>query len=634
MSTMSRSTLHTVRRAIKTYGRKEWLRLFLSVLLLLGASGATVLQPWPLKIVVDVVLGGGEPPGWLQPVLDQLALLSYSIGGVKSATLLLMCLSILVVQALIGGFRVLGDYVLASAGQRMICRVRCDIFDFVQRQSLRFHQDRAAGDTLYRILTDSRSFYSLFEYGLAPALTAILTLTGIAVVVLSRDPTLAVAILLVALPLVALAGGLDRWVSRGSMRCHESESEISNHVQESLQGVQVVQAFGREKDESARFQRNARTSVRAHLRLQTLQSGSQAVIDVFLAGGVALMVWMAGSRALAGHMTPGDIVLLVSYLWMLYEPIASLAYVAAYLQESAVGIRRVFEVLDSPEAVADRTNARALPAACEGRISFREVWFLYSPARPVLKNFTLELASGTSVAVLGASGAGKTTLANLLLRFAEPTHGALCIDGIDVRLCTRASLRENIAFVPQEPFLFQGTIRENIAFGNPAASEREIERAAMAAGIHEHITGLPEAYATRLGNRGGLFSAGQKQRLAIARAFLRDAPILILDEPTSSLDIETETGVLTALRQLMRGRTAILISHRLAVAAMTDRVIVLRDGAVAEEGTCQELLGRSSLFRHMHRLSRAGMANDHTPLDDSLVRLHPARATDRSPVAR
>jgi ATP-binding cassette subfamily B protein/subfamily B ATP-binding cassette protein MsbA len=601
--------------------------------LLLGASGATVLQPWPLKIVVDGVLGGEDTPAWLQPALDQLTQLGFLSGGEKSATLLLMCLAILAVQAFIGGFRVLGDYVLVSAGQRMVCRARCDLFDFVQRQSLRFHQERAAGETLYRILTDSQSFHDLFAYGLAPALTALMTLAGIAAVVLSRDPGLTIALLLVALPLVALVGGLDRWVSRGSLRCHESESEASNHVQENLQGIQVVQAFGREQEESIRFQRHARTSVKAHLRLQALESGSQAAIDLFLAGGVALVVWMAGSRALAGRMTPGDLVLLVSYLWMLYEPIASLAYVAASVQESAAGVGRVFEVLDTPEAVTDRPGARALPAVCEGRVSFRDTWFSYGPARPVLKGFSLELEPGAAVAVLGASGAGKTTLANLLLRFTEPTRGALYVDGMDVRFWTRASLRGKIAFVPQEPILFQGTVRENIAFGKPGASEREIEQAALAAGIHEHIKILPEGYDTRLGNRGVLLSTGQKQRLAIARAFLRDAPILIMDEPTSALDVETESGILEALRRLTRGRTTILISHRLVTATIADRVVILRDGAVAEEGSYEELLGRSSLFRHLHRLSGAGVARDHITHDDSLGWLSPARVIDGSPVA-
>jgi ATP-binding cassette subfamily B protein/subfamily B ATP-binding cassette protein MsbA len=629
MARMSTSTLRTVRRAISAYGGKEWPRLFLSVVLLLAASGATVLQPWPVKIVVDVVLGGAEPPRWMQPALVQLAQAGHFAGGVKSATLFLMCLSILAVQGLIGGCRVLGDFILVSAGQRMVCRVRCGLFDFVQRQSLRFHHERAPGDTHYRILTDTQSFHDLFEYGLAPALTAILTLAGIAVVVLDRDPALATAMLLVALPLVALVGGFDRWVSRSSTRCHESESEVSKHVQENLQGVQVVQAFGRENDESARFLRNARTCVKAHLRLQALKSGSQAVIDIFLAGGVGLVVWMAGSRALAGTMTPGDLVLLVSYLWMLYEPIAGLAYVVAYLQESAAGIRRVFEVLDAPEAVADRPDSQALPAACEARISFRDVWFSYGSARAVLKGLTLELEPGTSVAVLGTSGAGKTTLANLLLRFAEPTRGTVSVDGIDVRQCTRSSLREKIAFVPQEPILFQGTIRENIAFGKPTASDGEIERAARAAGIHEHIMGLADAYATRVGHRGAVFSTGQRQRLSIARAFLRDAPFLVLDEPTSSLDVETEAGVLESLRSLMSGRTTILISHRLATAAITDRLVILRDGTVAETGTYQELLRRPSLFRRMYRLSRLVAAGEYPPLENSLARLSHARPAGR-----
>ena len=555
-----------------------------------------------------MVLGGEKAPALFQPTLDQLGRIGFFSRDEKLGTLLLMCVCIMGIQALIGGFRVLGDYVLASAGQRMVCRVRCGLFDFVQRQSLRFHQERASGDTLYRILTDTQSFHNLYAYGLAPALAALMTLAGVAVVVLSHYPSLTFALLLVALPLLALIGGLDRWVNRGSLRYHGSESAASNHVQENLQGIQVVQAFGREKEESDRFRRQARTSVKTYLRLQALESGYQVTIDLFLAGGVALVVWIAGSQALSGRMTPGGLVLLVSYLWTLYDPIASLAYVASSIQEAAGGVRRVFEILDEPEAIGDLPGAQALPAVCGGRVSFNDVWFSYSQAQQVLKGLTFGLEPGASVAILGVSGAGKTTLANLLLRFAEPTQGTLSIDGIDIRRCTIASLRERIAFVPQEPVLFQGTIRENLAFAKPPASDQDIERAAIAAGIHSQIMEMPEAYATRLGNRGARLSMGQKQRLAIARAFLRDAPILIMDEPTSSLDIETEAGILDALCTLMVGRTSILISHRLATAAITDRVIILRDGAIAEVGSYEELLGCSSLLKRMHLLSRLAIA--------------------------
>ncbi len=610
------STLRTVLRAIGAYGLRGWVRFLVSVLLLLGASAASVLQPWPLKIVVDVVLGDEGVPPWIRTLLDAVG----SPGeGSKTAILSLMCFAILAVHALVGGFRVLGDYVLAGAGERMVCRVRCDLFDFVQRQSPRFHQRRAAGDTLYRILTDAASFQDLFTYGLAPALTAFLTLAGITAVVLYRDPALTLALLLVALPLVALVGGLDRWVSRGSLRCSESESKASDHVQESLQGLQVLQAFGCEQEQSARFRMHARTIVKAHLKLQALESGSQAAIDLFLAGGVAVVVWMAGVRALDGRMTPGDVVLLVSYLWMLYEPIASLAYVGASVQESAAGVRRVFEVLDEPQEVADRPDAHPLPAVVTGRVSFRNVSYAYGSGPPVLRNLSLKVEAGTSVAVLGSSGAGKTTLVNLLLRFAEPSEGALYIDGNDLRFCTLSSLRASIAFVPQEPILFRGKVRDNLAIGKRDAPQHAIEWAAAAAGIHEYITTLPQGYDTLIGSGGVLLSAGQKQRIGIARAFLRDAPILLMDEPTSSLDLQTEAEVLVALRRLLRGRTAILISHRLAIARIADRVIILRSGAVAEDGAFETLLRRSKHLQHLHRISTGGPHGER-PLEDDVAR--------------
>jgi ATP-binding cassette subfamily B protein/subfamily B ATP-binding cassette protein MsbA len=447
---------------------------------------------------------------------------------------------------------------------------------------------------------DTYCVQALFNSGLIPALTASFTLIGIASIMFFLDWLLTLVALAIGVPLVILIRKLDRPMQERTLRAAERESNISTRVQETLSSIRAVQAFGREGAESQRFSDHADASLRAKLRLTVLQAWSQAMVGLLLAGGTAAVVWIAGQRVLQGMLTVGDVVLLVSYLAMLYQPLQTLAITAATVQGAAAGARRVFSILDATPEVMDKAGAIPLPGRTSGPIVFDHVSFAYDKGKQVLNDVCLEVAPGQTVALVGPSGAGKTTIANLFMRFYDPTGGRIILNGIDLRNLTLGSLRQNMALVLQEPVLFSSTIRENIAYGRPKATNEEIEVAARSAGAHDFIQSLPQGYETQIGERGVTLSGGQRQRLSIARAFLKDAPILILDEPTSALDSATEQQVLEALKQLMKDRTTLIIAHRLSTVRHADQIVVVQDGKIAEIGTHEQLLIRGRLYTDLY----------------------------------
>jgi ABC-type multidrug transport system fused ATPase/permease subunit len=326
------------------------------------------------------------------------------------------------------------------------------------------------------------------------------------------------------------------------------------------------------------------------------------MVGLLLAGGTAAVVWISGQRVLQGILTVGDVVLLVSYLAMLYQPLQTLALTAATVQSAAASARRVFSILDAIPEVMDKAGAIPLPARTPGPIVFDHVAFAYDKGKPVLKDVCLEIAPGQTVALVGPSGAGKTTIANLFMRFYDPIEGQIRLNGVDLRSLTLKSLRQNMALVLQEPVLFSSTIRENIAYGCPEATSERIEAAAQDAGAHDFIQALPQGYETQIGERGVSLSGGQRQRLSIARAFLKDAPILILDEPTSALDSATEQQVLEALKRLMKDRTTLIIAHRLSTVRHADQIVVVQDGKIAEAGSHEQLLLGGRLYSDLYSL--------------------------------
>jgi len=596
------TTLAVLRRLLRQTLRGEVSRVIVGVVLVLASSAALVLEPWPLKLIVDSVLGD-------RPLPAMLAAVGPGVGdgagrGVGDRLVLLawLCVAMVTLRLLVGLFTMVSTNVLVGVGLRMVFRLRCRLFDHIQRLSLTFHDATPVGDSLYRVTWDSYAAQAIFNTALVPALTAVTTLFGILLMMAQRDLVVTSVALAVCVPLALLIRQLDRPMTAHSLRVHERESDVSTRVQETLVGIRAVQAFGREEFEGARFRDRAAASLTANVRLTVLQTAAQALAGTLLAAGVAAIIFLAARRALNGQMTAGDVVLTAAYLVMLSRPLESLTYTATIVQAATAGARRVLAVLDTRPDVVQAADAVELAGRARGDIRFEGVGFAYRDGRPVLHDFTLDVPAGVTVALVGASGAGKTTVASLMLRFYDPDTGRVRLDGHDVKTLTLGSLRANMALVLQEPVLFGATIAENIAYGRPWATFEEILEAAQAAGAHGFITALPHGYDTAIGERGVTLSGGQRQRLSIARAFLKNAPILILDEPTSALDAETEAALLETLRRLMRGRTTLIIAHRLSTVRDADRIVVLHDGSIVESGTQADLLARGQAYARLHRL--------------------------------
>jgi ABC-type multidrug transport system fused ATPase/permease subunit len=571
-------------------------RLVPGLALLLAGAAAGLLQPWPLKLVVDCVLGSVPAPAPLAAAAAAVPL------PPPMALIVVLCVALIALQAIVGVLTMAGTNMLVAIGLRMVFRLRSRLFDHVQRLSLAFHDATPVGDSLYRVTWDTYAAQTVINAAIVPAVTAAATLVGIAAVLISRDAALAIAALVVAVPLTALIRHLDRPLTAHSTRVHEHESQVSSRVQETLTGIRAVQAFGREALERERFERQAAASLRASVRLTVLQTGSHALIGLVMAVGTAAVVALAGRQALAGRLTPGDVVLVVAYVAMLYKPLETLAYTAVAVQGAAAGGTRVLTLLDAVPDVVDAPDAAPLPVRARGDIRFERVSFAYRDGAAAVCDVSLDIAAGTTLAIVGASGAGKSTLASLLVRFYDPTAGRITLDGRDLRSLTLASLRDSIALVLQEPLLFGTSVRENIAYGRPSASDAEIIAAARAAGAHDFVEALPDGYATPIGERGVRLSGGERQRIAIARAFLKDAPVLILDEPTSALDAASEAALLEALERLMQGRTTLIIAHRLSTIRRADRIVVLHEGGVAGVGSHERLLATNDRYARLWRL--------------------------------
>jgi ATP-binding cassette subfamily B protein/subfamily B ATP-binding cassette protein MsbA len=590
--------MSTVRAGLRLLGialQGDGVRVAAGLALLVGSTVAALLQPWPLKLVIDSVLGGEPPPAPLT-MPSRTALLGVLVAAMVG------------LQILVSALAMLGTNLVIRAALRMVFRLRCMLFEHLQKLSLAFHDTTRVGDSLYRVAWDTYAVQTLLNNAIVPATTATLTLVGIAIVMGLRDWRVTVAALAIAIPLVMLIRRLDRPMTRYSLRVHERESDVSSRVQETLTAIRAVQAFAREPLERERFERQAAASLHANLHLTLLQTGSQMVVSLLMAIGTAAVTWLAARRALDGILTPGDVVLLTAYLVMLYRPLETLAYTAVAVQGAAAGARRVLALLDVQPDVTDAPDAVPLPGRPVGALAFEHVTFGYGGSEPALREVSLAVRPGEVVALVGASGAGKTTLASMLVRFYDPQAGRITLDGRDLRGLTLRSLRENIAVVLQDPIVFGASIRENIAYGRPDASDEAVERAARDANAHDFIAALPQRYETVVGERGVTLSGGQRQRLAIARAFVKDAPLLILDEPTSALDADNERAILDALVRLMKGRTTVIIAHRLSTVRHADRIVVLENGVVVEQGTHAELLARRQVYARLHAIQAAPVA--------------------------
>ena len=567
--------------------------------LLIGAL--EMLKPWPLKIIIDSVLGGHPPPwGWPN-------------GWSPQALLLAACTVLVLTYAALGALVVLNNYTTIGVGQRMVSKLRSDLYGHLHRLSLAFHSRAQVGDLIYRVTADTFALQSLTMNCLFPAVTALTLLAGMGVIMLRLDWKLTLVALGVCPALFVVIARLNSRITWLASDVRRRESEVYAVVQQSMSMMRVTQAFTREDEEHRRFMDVSGQSLAAGLRLYTLQTVYSSVVNVIIALGTAGVVWVGARHVMEGSLSIGTLVIFISYLASLYGPINSMFQTYGLAQGSRAAVQRVFDVLDIERDLND--SRREFPGkSARGEVAWDDVSFGYVRGQPVLSGVTLHVRPGQKVAVVGPTGAGKSTLLSLLPRFYDPWAGRVLVDGVDAREYRLAALRQQIAMVLQPPLVFNASMHDNIAFGRSSARRDEIEAAARLAGIHETIIRLPEGYDSMVGEQGLTLSEGEKQRLTIARAILRDSPILILDEPTSALDSETEALIMQGLERLTAGRTTFVIAHRLATVRKADLIVVLRDGRIVEQGSFETLMEGPGAFASLYRLQAGVQEEDRLTL--------------------
>jgi len=564
-------------------------RLSVAVAGVLVASATEVLKPWPLKLVIDNVLRG-------TPLESRWA------SAMPRPTLLAAACAAMVAIYLVSGLvSVLNNYLTISIGQRMVNDLRARLFDHLQRLSLSFHRRRAIGDLMLRITYDTFSVQTIAMNGLFPVLSSLALLAGMFAVMVKMDAELTLVALAVVPMLFGLIASISGRIERVAGGARAKESRLYTVAHRALSAIHVVQAFTREPELHREFVQSSSESLGENLRLYLFQTLYSGAVNVMTALGTAVVIYLGARHVLDGTLTLGELIVFITYLASLYLPINQIFQTYGQVEGAKAGLRRCLELLDIDPEIKDRSGARPLERA-RGEIEFDRVVFAYEPGRPVLKGISFKARPGLKIAIVGPSGAGKTTMASLLARFYDPQQGAIRIDGRDIRDLTLASLRGNISMVMQPPLVLGDTVRLNIAFGKPGGTAAQIERAAEMARLGPVLANLAGGLDEEVGPGGHNLSEGEAQRVTIARALVKDAPILIMDEPTSALDSETESLVLAAVEEAMRGRTTLVIAHRLSTIQNADRILVVRDGVIEEEGTFAELRARGGYFNHLYDL--------------------------------
>lgn len=576
----------------------HWAILSLAFIAVIGESLTDLLEPWPLKIVFDYVFGSKRMPEWLAGVVGFLGTDKFSILNFA----VLAVLVIAVFGALSSYFE---KYLTTSVGQWVMHDLRRVLYSHIQRLSLSFHDQKRTGDLISRVTSDIDAVQSLISTVLLGMLVNVLTLCGMIVVMFYLNWTFTLIALGVAPALFLVVYHFTHRIKKASRAVRRKEGEVVNVLQEVLSSIRVVKAFAREDFEQKRFERESLKSVEAALEARRYKAKLPPLVEIIVAAGTCVVLWYGARLVMTGGLTPGELLVFLLYLGKMYKPMRELSKMTDTISKASVGWERIREVLENEQQIRDLPNAKRAPRF-KGDIEFDHVEFSYDEAQPVLKDISLKIGAGQLAALVGPTGAGKTTIVSLLPRFYDLTAGRIRIDGADIRQFQSRSLRQQIGFVLQETLLFRTTVAQNIAYGKPEATREEVIQAARLANADEFIEKMPRGYDTMIGERGLTLSGGQRQRITIARAIIRDSPILVLDEPSAGLDAESEQLVFDALANLMEGRTSIVIAHRLATVRRADVIFVVDGGRVVEQGTHEELLQTGGMYSRLYELQFKG----------------------------
>ena len=584
----------------------HWKALSLALLAVLGETVTDILQPWPIKIVFDNIGHSKKLPAWIQAVVSRL--FAGDANGI--VTFAVAAVALLAIVGAISGY--FEKYLTTSVSQWVAHDLRRLLYHQLQRLSLAEHNESRAGDLVSRVTKDIDTVQDFINSSLLGILINVLTLAGMIGVMFYMNWRFTLIALSVAPVLFIVVYFYTRRIKKASRAVRKKESELLSGVADMLNSIHVVQAFAREDYEDRRFDSESRQQVAIALQARSLKAKLSPIVEVIVAFGTCLVLAYGARLAMGEKISVGDLFIFLTYLSKMYKPMRDLSKMTDTVSKAAVGFERIQEVIQIESRVRNLPGARPAPTV-KGLIEFHNVSFSYGQDVDILKDVSFRIEPGQVAAIVGPSGTGKSTIVSLIPRFYDPQSGQVTIDGTDVRQYTLKSLRDQISFVLQDTLLFHATIWENIAYGQPTASIEDTVHAAELANAHEFIINMPQSYATMVGERGVTLSGGQRQRIAIARAIVRNAPILILDEPTAGLDAASEQVVIEGLERLMAGRTTVVIAHHLSTIRHADVIFVVKDADIVEQGTHDQLLAKGGVYAELYQIQTSdGLAKAET----------------------
>ena len=572
---------------------RGWLAIVFAAMLV--ETAMSLAGPWPIKVIIDNVVGSHPLPHWLGWLQD------LPVAHDKMGLALLAALATVLIAAIGSVADYIDNYYTESVGQWVAHDLRVRVYDHLHRLSLTFYDHQQTGPLLSTITSDVATVQNFASSATLGILVDLLTIVMMLGLMFWLNWDFALIAIGVTPFLLMFVMRFKKSVKNVTHEVRRRQSDIVAVVQQGLESVRVVKAFARQDLEQNRMDEVSRAQVDAALKARRVKSLLSPVVTIVVAMCTAIVIWRGAALILAGAMTVGALTVFLAYLSKFFKPVQDLAKMTNSIAQAAVGLERIRKILDTDIVIPERANAKPLPS-CRGEITFENVAFGYDPDAPVLKDVSFTITPGQLVGIVGTTGGGKSTVVSLIPRFYDPIRGRVLIDGIDLKELQLASLRSKIGYVLQDTVLFHGTVRENIAYGRPNATEDDIVAAAKLANAHQFITDMQHGYDTMVGDRGLTLSGGQRQRIGIARAVIRDTPILILDEPTAALDTESERLVIEGLERLMKGRTVITIAHRLSTIRDANKIIVLKDGVVHEQGTHDELLKLNGVYAELHHI--------------------------------